>query len=605
MSKFLTFCILLLLPLTGSTQTASFSAHNAYTINSNYIRAIGDLNNDGYQDLVIFKGAGIASPSFSVLLSNGDGTYRAPITYALPTGSNYGQAVLADFNGDGKLDLVVPNSFSTFYIYLGNGDGTFRAPVAHTASGQIETIAAADVNGDSKTDLLVVTSTDQDYTNDLYVFLSNGDGTFSAGPVTYNIFGGPEDVGVGDLLTGDFNGDGKTDIAVTEGGITGYQLEIWLGDGTGNFKMSYSDSGLENFQFIAADLNGDGISDVIATANNYNLAPPPQEPYFTVYYGQSNGTVERAEVPITGGCPIDYPVVADFNGDGIPDIAFGGLDCDSVQPTSVSILFGKGNGEFGSQTSIYTFTPPPGPYLFQSYPPHILRGNRDTKADLVFSQQNIAETTNRPPTSNHIITLLNTTMGNFPTCSAPNAAVGINVCSPAAGSSVSSPVNFAIGASGDTAMRKVEVWADGKKQAEQLTGAFSDYSFFNNSIPLAAGSHSITVFAAGWDNSLQSKVFTLDVTSSSCSAPTSAGVHVCTPTNGATVSSPVQISAAGKVTGTLASMQVWVDGVKKYSVAASTINTTLSVAAGTHRFAVLAVNTAGQVVESTSNVTVQ
>jgi hypothetical protein len=52
-------------------------------------------------------------------------------------------------------------------------------------------------------------------------------------------------------------------------------------------------------------------------------------------------------------------------------------------------------------------------------------------------------------------------------------------------------------------------------------------------------------------------------------------------------------------------MQVWVDGVKKYSVAASTINTTLSVAAGTHRFAVLAVNTAGQVVESTSNVTVQ
>jgi hypothetical protein len=198
---------------------------------------------------------------------------------------------------------------------------------------------------------------------------------------------------------------------------------------------------------------------------------------------------------------------------------------------------------------------------------------------------------------------LNQTSGNFPTCNAPNAAVGISVCSP--GSSASSPVNFAIGASGDTAMRKVEVWIDGKKAAEQLTGAFSNYAFLNTSIPMTTGSHHVVLYGAGWDDSLDSKVFTLNVTSASCSAPVSAGVHICSPVSGSTVSSPVAISAAGKVNGTLASMQVWIDGVKKYSVAASTINTTLPVAAGPHRFAVLAVNTSGQTVESVSNATVQ
>lgn len=587
----------------AQTPLASFSTHNAYTLNSKYIRAIGDLNNDGYQDLVIATDPAAANPSFSVLLSKGDGTYRAPITYALPAGSNSGTLVLADFNQDGKLDLAAITGFyshpSSFYIYLGNGDGTFRAPVAHNVTGYFQTLAAANVNGDGKTDLLLETSSDRN-TGDLDVLFSNGDGTFRAGPITHNVL-------LGDLLTGDFNGDGKIDIAATQSSPAGTQLQVWLGDSTGNFNKVYSDGSMENFQFVAADLNGDGISDLVATANNYcdfctnNIA---LEPYFTVYYGHSDGTVQRAQVP-TSGCPIDIPVVADFNGDGIPDIAFGGIDCQQTQPDSMSILLGKGNSQFGSQTSIYNFTAPAGGYTYYAYPAYGLRGNRDTRADLVFSQQNSTLGANRTPTSNHIITLLNTTAGNFPTCNAPNAAVGINVCGPASGSTVSSPVSFAIGASGDTPMRKVEVWSDGKKQAEQLAGAFTDYAFFNNSIPLAAGSHKITIFAAGWDNSLQSKAFTIDVASSSCSAPSSAGVHICTPASGSTVGSPVQVQAAAKVNGTIAHTQLWVDGVNKFTSASATLTTSISLPAGTHRFAVVATNTAGQKWENAVNATVK
>ena len=417
MSKFLTFFTLFLFPLAGFSQSASFSTHNASIPNSSFIRAIGDLNNDGYQDLVIATQVGLATPpTFSVLLSKGDGTYRAPITYTFPAGSNppYPRTRRLQWRRQARPrgHLRFLSHPSNFYIYLGNGDGTFRAPVAHSVTGYFQTLAAADVNGDGKTDLLLETSSDRN-TGDLDVLFSNGDGTFRAGPVTHNLL-------LGDLLTGDFNGDGKTDVATTQSSSAGSQLEIWLGDSAGNFKMSYSDGSLENFQYVAADLNGDGISDLVATANNFcSSCTSSEEPFFTVYYGNSNGTVQRTQVPTTGGCPVDIPVIADFNGDGIPDIAFGGLDCQDTTPNSMSILFGKGNGQFGSQTLIYTFTPPAEHYSYFAYPAYGLRGNRDTKADLVVSQQNFALTVNRPLTTNHIITLLNTTHRQLPNLQCP------------------------------------------------------------------------------------------------------------------------------------------------------------------------------------------
>ncbi|MES2220019.1 MAG: FG-GAP-like repeat-containing protein [Acidobacteriota bacterium] len=604
----LTFSVTALLSLSAISQTPGFTVHKAHLSENNTVVLHGDLNGDGHEDLIT-----IARPqwedgpagNFSSVLSNGDGTYKAPITYTFPSVNGGIPTVLADFNGDGKLDLAAPViGQNRFYLYFGNGDGTFRARVTHYLSGvnpQMVTLGAADVNHDNKTDLLLLTTSVRAQSSDLQVLLANGDGTFRAGPTTHGLPMGDlsSDYPV-KLLTGDFDEDSKADVALWiqgGGGFDGsYLVEVLSGNGAGSFTMTYSDSTAGGL-LEAADVNGDGISDLISTATMYCHDPgcKGEQPFLIVFYGATNRQMQYAQIP-TNGCPAagsgDQIAIADFNGDHIPDIAFTqDPSCGQSTGSNVAILSGKGNKQFGPQTSVSNTS-----YGFEAGP-FALRANSDTKSDLVytdFASSSFAD---------EVVTLLNQTAANFPTCKAPNAAVGINVCSPA--SSVSSPVNFAIGASGDTPMRKVEIWADGKKQAEQFAGAFSNYAFLNASLPLSAGSHRIVVYGAGWDNSLDSKVFTLNVTNSSCSAPTSAGVHICSPSSGSTVSSPVKISATGKVSGTLASMQVWIDGVKKYSIAASTINTTISVAAGTHRFAVLAVNTSGQVVESAVNATVQ
>jgi Bacterial Ig domain len=142
----------------------------------------------------------------------------------------------------------------------------------------------------------------------------------------------------------------------------------------------------------------------------------------------------------------------------------------------------------------------------------------------------------------------------------------------------------------------------------QLTHAFSNYSFLDASIPISAGSHAITTFGTGWDNALQKKSFKLTVTGSggTCSAPGSPGVHVCKPTNGSTVGSPVAVQAAATITGTFARMELWVDGVKKYTETNSkTLTTSISLGAGSHRFGIFAINTAGTKWEGVVTATVK
>jgi len=165
--------------------------------------AVGDFNRDGKADMAIAH-----QPwdyEVTVLLGNGDGTFQPPQTYA--TGSQPYELVVGDFNGDGIADLGMvagTDSAGKVCVMLGNGDGTFQPPQISAAGVWPDGLAIADFNGDGKLDLAVA---DENY--EVLVLLGNGDGTFQS-PQTYAIAG----LAIA-VAKGDFNGDGKPDIAIT------------------------------------------------------------------------------------------------------------------------------------------------------------------------------------------------------------------------------------------------------------------------------------------------------------------------------------------------------------------------------------------------------
>jgi uncharacterized protein (TIGR03437 family) len=245
---------------------------------------IGDFNGDGKPDLVI------ASVGLSIVLSNGDETFQAPV----PVETCSQRAAVADVNGDKKADLVCGTT-----VLLGNGDGTFHAGVAFDAGQGDIVVLAADFNHDGNPDLLL-----QRQSGELAVALGNGDGTFGADlPATTlpgPTFNGPA---LSDVVVGDFNGDGKLDLAGS--GTRAGLICIALGNGDGTFGTLVIDQGLSGSPVAVDDFNRDGNLDLVASGGK-------------VLAGNGDGTF-RVPVFIQPGSV----AIADFNGDGSPDIADG------------------------------------------------------------------------------------------------------------------------------------------------------------------------------------------------------------------------------------------------------------------------------------------
>jgi hypothetical protein len=302
---------------------------------------VSDFNLDHRPDILTTynpngKSDGSGTPSFALLMNNGDGTFtRHVLTNVVypPNITACFSAKIADVNGDGKPDLVIINCTgenaqngdpigpSTLHVYLGNGDGTFRPLTPQAVSPTLDAtiLVAADLNGDGKADLVIdMFDNDADIHND-EVLLNNGSGVFHLGPALPGSLPEP-------LFAADMYGEGHMDLVLPG--------RILKNDGTGKFTPGAT----FHYGSVSAigDLNHDGRNDLVVSAVNSDPNPFSS----VVLLNQGGGVFTQSAVLTTNSFAGQ---VIDVNHDGIADLAVSGL-------SGLVVFLGKGDGTFAAPT---------------------------------------------------------------------------------------------------------------------------------------------------------------------------------------------------------------------------------------------------------------
>ncbi|WP_315799375.1 MULTISPECIES: FG-GAP-like repeat-containing protein [unclassified Bradyrhizobium] len=358
----------------GGSFSPSVATNPNNLVASSYVRmqywtpVLMDLNGDGKTDFVLTK-----NKSIFAYLSNGDGSYtNVNSTQNVWDFGGYPAAMyvtfVGDFDGDGKSDFAFVNS-SQIFPFLGNGDGTFRVGVVQTPAnwpildqGSFAPVSG-DFNGDGRTDFILI---NQDY---LYECISNAAGSFGCSSIWINNgwnFGNPNTRYV--PITGDFNGDGKTDFIML-GGTTLYEA-FGNGDGTFSYRQidltngwrfGWPEDGIppSDYMPVVGDFNGDGKTDWLMLKAG------------TLYMFQSrgDGNFDYVQIAIPGwnfGTPptTGFDVIAgDFNLDGRSDFVLIGGNGPYIYQ-----FLSKGDGSFAYNTismpNSWNFGAPPSANYF-------------------------------------------------------------------------------------------------------------------------------------------------------------------------------------------------------------------------------------------------
>jgi hypothetical protein len=296
--------------------------------------ALADLNRDGRLDAAICAGS---TGMIQVLFGDGNGGFALNATYAVAPGP--GDAILTDVNGDAVADLVVGSS--GIAVLLGHADGTFGSPIYTSGSGAW--MVAADFDRDGRVDIASVGKNfpSSGIPKTVDVYRGNGDGSFSAPQYMFVSDNGPREIAAADL-----NGDGWSDLIIGESNARA--LHVYLNQGGLTFTRTAT-------MFIevgpaataTADMDGNGTVDIVTADFSGSVS---------VFLGHGDGTLQNARVfPVGAGCsgvecgsPSEL-AVADVDLDGRSD-AVVALDT----PGAVAILLNTGNGGLAAPSTIGT-----------------------------------------------------------------------------------------------------------------------------------------------------------------------------------------------------------------------------------------------------------
>ena len=326
-------------------QSASFSRTDHPSLGNNH--AVADVNGDAIPDLI-----GTGTSSVGIMLGNANGTFRPRVD--APTSGPPQDVAAGDFNGDGRTDLAVSiNDPATMLSLLtGNGDGTFNLTltVANTSKADTPAIVATDLDNDGRLDLVLAHvigcfTAPCIASQDITVLLGLGDGTFQQ----------PFDITVGTgmarIAVSDFNRDGIKDLAIAGDNSRVYTL---LGVGNGSFLKQPDITLTADTLFVdgtdidVADLNRDSIDDLV-------VAIPLNGSRTAILLGRGDGTFGAPAILTEPDLLVpQYQVVADFNRDGLLDIA---LALGNGNLGLMEIRSGNGDGTFRAPARY--FIPPP------------------------------------------------------------------------------------------------------------------------------------------------------------------------------------------------------------------------------------------------------